>query len=93
MMTVTAITRLRGGLLLLATLLGALGLACQSTLTARPAATPVTKYYENFGDTSTGSTNSCADSCAEESAFGAGFKRWVTPIDATADLMQAGRLN
>ncbi len=35
MMTVTAITRLRGGLLL-ATLLGALGLAC-----ARPAATPV----------------------------------------------------
>ena len=34
-MTVTAITRLRGGLLL-ATLLGALGLAC-----ARPAATPV----------------------------------------------------
>ena len=41
MMTVTAITRLRGGLLLLATLLGALGLACQPTLTARPAATPV----------------------------------------------------
>jgi trehalose synthase len=41
MMTVTAITRLRGGLLLLATLLGALGLACQTTPTARPAATPV----------------------------------------------------
>jgi len=41
MMTVTAITRLRGGLLLLATLLGALGSACQPTLTARPAATPV----------------------------------------------------
>ena len=42
MMTVTAITRLRGGLLLLATLLGALGPACQLTPTARPAATPVT---------------------------------------------------
>ena len=41
MMTVTAITRLRGGLLLLATLLGALGPACQLTPTARPAATPV----------------------------------------------------
>ena len=41
MMTVTAITRLRGGLLLLTTLLGALGLACQTTPTARPAATPV----------------------------------------------------
>ena len=40
-MTVTAITRLRGGLLLLATLLGALGPACQLTPTARPAATPV----------------------------------------------------
>ena len=41
MMTVTAITRLRGGLLLLATLLGTLGPACQLTPTARPAATPV----------------------------------------------------
>src|SRR6266852_2247280 len=41
MMTVTAITRLRGVLLLLATLLGALGSACQLTTTARPAATPV----------------------------------------------------
>ena len=41
MMTVTAITRLRGGLLLLATLLGALGLACQPTPTAGSAATPV----------------------------------------------------
>jgi len=58
-----------------------------------PGSSPgrLTKYYENFGeDTSTGSTGSCADLCAEESAFGAGFERWVTPIDVTADLMQAG---
>src|SRR6266508_2648459 len=41
MMTVSAITRLRGGLLLLATLLGALGPACQPTPRARLAATPV----------------------------------------------------
>ena len=41
MMTITAITRLRGVLLLLSTLLGALGSACQPTTTARPAATPV----------------------------------------------------
>ncbi len=40
-MTGTAISRLRGGLLLLSTLLGALGPACQPTPTARPAATPV----------------------------------------------------
>jgi trehalose synthase len=62
MMTVTGVTRLRGVLLLLATLLGALGPACQPTPTARPAPTPVTAP---------------APAAAREAVSGDDYIRWL----------------
>ena len=63
MMTVTAVTRLRGTLLLLATLLGALGPACQPTPSVMSAGAPV--------------ATPAPSAPGQEAVSGDGYLRWL----------------